>query len=612
MNPKEVLKDVFGYSEFRGNQEKVINSVLESKDSLVLMPTGGGKSLCYQIPSIVKKGVGIVISPLIALMQDQVNALKLLGVKAEALNSNLDFNSKIDIINQARSGELDILYLSPEKLCSEEFIYDLQGIDIALFAVDEAHCVSQWGHDFRPEYTLLNNIFNQFGDVPKIALTATADEATRKDIVKNLNLEKAKIFISGFDRPNIEYNVTLKNNQNKQLLTFLVEQGRFDSGIIYCGTRKKVDKTYELLKAKNYNVLPYHAGLNANVRQKNQEKFQNEEGAIMVATIAFGMGIDKSNVRFVVHLDLPKSMEAYYQETGRAGRDGLPSKVLMLYGLQDLIIQKRLIQESLAKDEIKYIELRKLNSLLGFCESVKCRRQVILGYFGETYEENCDNCDNCLKEQEAWEGLYEAQLALSCVYRTRQIFGVSYLVSVLRGEGNERVTNFNHDKLEVFGKGAHKSSKVWQSVFRQLIAYDYLKVDIEGYGSLMLTESARSILKGEQEIYFRLDPEVKTKTQRKAKDKKLSVVLDQGLEEELFLELKKLRLKIAKEQSVPPYIVFSDKTLVEMAKFKPGDLSAMSAIYGVGESKLARYGDIFLEKIQNYSSANSQSNEQAF
>lgn len=599
MQPLEVLKDVFGYSEFRGNQLEVINSILNNENALALMPTGAGKSLCYQIPAIIKDGVGVVISPLIALMQDQVNSLLQLGVKARALNSNFAYYTQQEIIAEARSGAIDLLYLAPERLCNAEFIEELNNINISLFAIDEAHCVSQWGHDFRPEYTLLNKVFEKFKNISRIALTATADKATREDIIKNLNLENANIFVSNFDRPNINYKVNLKNNANKQLLQFLSEQSGNEAGIIYCGSRNKVDKTHQLLEANNFRSLPYHAGLNSVQRQRNQEVFSNEEGVIMVATIAFGMGIDKSNVRFVLHLDLPKSLEAYYQETGRAGRDGLPAKAVMIYGLQDIILQKKMIQESNAHESIKIIELRKLNSLLGFCESINCRRKVVLNYFGDEHEGNCQNCDNCLEIQEVWEGLHEAQLALSCVYRTEQMFGVAYLIDVLRGVETERIKNFRHDTLQIFGKGKDIDIKTWNSVFRQLIANDFLSVDISGFGSLKLTESSRDVLSGNKEVYFRKDPIV-TKVSKVKKLKESTFTLENDFEESLFKELKALRLKLAKEQKVPPYIIFHDRTLVEIAKVKPISVEEFSNISGVGQSKLNRYGKSFLELIRNY------------
>src|SRR5512143_2062147 len=527
---QQILRDTFGYTSFRGAQQAIVEHVVTGGDALVLMPTGGGKSLCYQIPALLRGGTGIVVSPLIALMQDQVDALKQLGVAAAFLNSSLDAETAREVSRQLLRGELKLLYVAPERLMTESFLNLLerlssqgggrgckdaeasttthqQGNRIALFAIDEAHCVSQWGHDFRPEYRALTVLHERFPSVPRIALTATADAPTRREIVERLSLEQAEQFVSSFDRPNIRYRVTLKDNARKQLQTFLETEHPNDAGIVYCLSRKKVEETAAWLKEQGWDALPYHAGLDAAVRSKNQKRFLREEGVIMVATVAFGMGIDKPNVRFVAHLDLPKSMEGYYQETGRAGRDGLPANAWMAYGLGDVVSMRQMLLSGDAPEERKRVELRKLDALLGYCETTTCRHQSILRYFGEEHPGDCGECDNCLSPVDTWDATQAAQMALSCVYRTGQRFGVAHLIDVLLGKVTPNVEQFNHQQLSTFGIGKELAQQQWSSVYRQLVAAGFINVDMEAYGGLKLTEAARPVLRGEQAVWLRRDAE---------------------------------------------------------------------------------------------------------
>ena len=598
-SPQQILKSTFGYDSFRGNQEDIINHVISGKSCFVLMPTGGGKSLCYQIPALCLEGVTIVVSPLIALMQDQVGALKQVGVRAEAINSSMDQQHVWDIKNQLRNGDLDLLYVAPERLLMEDFFCFLSEVKIALFAVDEAHCVSQWGHDFRPVYTGLAILAEQFPDVPRIALTATADAPTRKDIMQRLGLEEDRVFTAGFDRPNINYAIVERQNSKKQLLDFIKTNHQKESGIVYCLSRKSVEETAVFLQKEGYNAHAYHAGMTTNNRQKNLETFLQEDAVIMVATIAFGMGIDKPDVRFVAHMNVPKNIEAYYQETGRAGRDGLPSNAWMSYGMNDIATQRSFIEDSNAEDNQKRIERQKLNSLLGLCEASTCRRQILLEYFGDSCQP-CGNCDTCLEKPETFDATIAAQKALSCIYRTEQRFGVGYLIDVLTGSEDQRIQNFGHDQLGVFGVGNEFSKVEWRGIFRQLVAMNFAKVDIAGHGGLQLSEAGRKFLKEKNEIRMRKH-KVKAKSERSSRSKrsaKVDLALDGEDENNLFDRLKAKRLEISKSQKVPPYVIFHDKTLVEMIKMQPKTAADMIDISGVGESKIEKYGAIFLEILQ--------------
>ncbi|MBT7953079.1 MAG: DNA helicase RecQ, partial [Gammaproteobacteria bacterium] len=507
----DVLKTTFGYDHFRDSQEQVIETLLAGQDALVLMPTGAGKSLCYQIPAMVRPGVGVVISPLIALMQDQVSALSQLGVKAAFLNSTLDYETERMVEDQLANGELDLLYIAPERLNSARMLSLLDRISIALFAIDEAHCVSQWGHDFRSDYLQLTLIEQRYPNVPRIALTATADERTRTEIIQNLHLADARHFISSFDRPNIQYRITQKSSAKQQLLDFIQSEHQGDAGIVYCLSRNSVDKTASWLNSKGIEALPYHAGLGKEERAHHQERFLREEGVVIVATIAFGLGIDKPNVRFVAHIDLPKSIEAYYQETGRAGRDGLPANAWMIYGLQDVVKLRQMMGTSDANEIYKRVERQKLDAMLGLCEIITCRRQALLAYFDDELKEPCGNCDTCLVPVETWDATEVAQKALSCAYRTDQRFGAGHLVDVLMGKDNAKVQQFGHHRISTYGIGKELSANQWKSVYRQLIARELLSVDAEGYGSLLLTEEARKVLLGKQTLFLRKDPEAKVK-----------------------------------------------------------------------------------------------------
>jgi len=596
------LQDVFGYSSFRGEQQDIVEHVVAGGDALVLMPTGGGKSLCYQLPALLRKGVGVVVSPLIALMQDQVDALKQLGVKAAFLNSSLNAEAFSEVTAALLRGELQVLYVAPERLLMPNFLTLLEQIEdsigIALFAIDEAHCVSQWGHDFRPEYRKLTVLHERFPRIPRIALTATADAPTRAEIIERLALEKARQFISSFDRPNIKYRVLAKANARQQLEAFIESEHPNDAGIIYCLSRRKVEETAEWLKAKGWDALPYHAGLDADIRNTNQKRFLREEGVIMVATVAFGMGIDKPNVRFVAHLDLPKSMEGYYQETGRAGRDGLPANAWMTYGLGDVVNMKQMLENSDAPAERQHVERQKLDALLGFCESTACRHQTILRYFGEQHPGECGQCDNCLTPTDTWDGTQAAQMALSCVYRTGQRFGVVHLIDVLLGKPNPKVTQFNHQELSTFGIGKSLSQTQWSSVFRQLVAGGYLETDMDAFGGLRLTEAARPVLRSEVMIWLRQDQEAPKRVSKVERSARVKEAYAGVADDPLWQALKAKRTELAKEQGVPPYLIFHDSTLLEILNHRPGSLTEMSKISGIGQAKLTRYGDAFLEVLE--------------
>lgn len=599
-SPLQILRSVFGYGEFRGDQEAVIYRVIDGGDALVLMPTGGGKSLCYQIPSIIRSGVGVVVSPLIALMQDQVHAMQQLGVKCTFINSTLTPEEANIREQMMRQNQYDLVYVAPERLMTNRFLNVLSETQLALFAIDEAHCVSQWGHDFRPEYIRLAELRTRFPEVPYIALTATADRPTRQEIVERLDLSAAQIFSSSFNRPNISYRVLQKNNARQQLLKFLRSEHPDDSGIVYCLSRKRVEDVTKFLQQNGYGALPYHAGLPVNIRGANQTRFLREEKIIIVATIAFGMGIDKPEVRFVAHLDMPKSVEAYYQETGRAGRDGLPADAWMSYGMADVTMLRQLMAMSNAEERIKRIERHKLDAMLGYCETTKCRRQVLLDYFGEQLNESCGNCDTCLEPVETWEGSEVAQKALSCVYRTGQRFGVAYLVDVLLGNNNHRVIDFGHDRVSTFGIGLELDTIQWKSVYRQLVAAGLLAVDIEGHGGLKLTAKSRPVLRGEEPILFRKDPLPTARSRPERRAKKFSLQPSDTNGKALWEALRSMRMTLAQDQNVPPYVIFHDTTLNDIITYRPRTLEELNYMSGIGQSKLEKYGKAILSVIEKH------------
>ncbi|MDQ6961761.1 MAG: DNA helicase RecQ [Mariprofundaceae bacterium] len=590
-----ILKNTFGYSDFRLSQAEIIQSLCQGQDALVIMPTGGGKSLCYQVPALVMDGVAVVISPLIALMQDQVHALHQLGVSAAYLNSTLSSLEVREVEDQLRNQELDLLYIAPERLLTNQSLQLLQQTKICLFAIDEAHCVSQWGHDFRPEYMQLSALAQQFPNIPRIALTATADERTRKEIKHNLCLDHAQSFVSGFDRPNICYRVVQQDNERQQLLQFIQEEHQGDAGIVYCLSRKKTEAIAKWLSGQGMQALPYHAGLPAAQRQQHQSRFLQDDGIIMVATIAFGMGIDKPDVRFVAHLSLPKSIEAYYQETGRAGRDGQPADAWMCYGLQDVVTLRQMMQKSDADAQHQRIEQQKLNAILGFCELTSCRRQMLLQYFDDELKEPCGNCDTCLNPVETWDATVAAQKALSCVYRTGQRFGVRHLVDVLRGKDSERIRNLGHHQVSTYGIGEDMEEAQWQSVYRQLVARNFLAVDEEAYGSLHLTQAADAILRGKQTLLLRKDK----KREKKAKRQRQDGQARQGL---FWDALRELRRKLAVEQDIPPYMVFHDSSLEAMLSLSNITLQGLGELSGIGKAKLEHYGEAFLAVIAQHQS----------
>ena len=595
---RDLLSRVFGYDRFRGQQEAIIEHTIAGGDSLVLMPTGGGKSLCYQIPALVRPGAAVVVSPLIALMRDQVDTLLQAGVSAACLNSTLAYEEALDVEARLRAGRIDLLYVAPERLLGERTLALLNEIDLALFAIDEAHCVSQWGHDFRPEYLQLSALHERFPAVPRIALTATADEPTRREIRERLDLHAARVFIAGFDRPNIRYRVVPKQSPREQLARLLDTEHRGDAGIVYCLSRRRVEETAAWLRERRVDARAYHAGLGARERADAQDAFVRGEGVVIVATIAFGMGIDKPDVRFVAHLDLPKSLEAYYQETGRGGRDGLPATAWMAYGLQDVITLRQMVEGSEADEARKRLEIRKLDAMLGYCELTTCRRQTLLAYFGETLEEPCGNCDNCLEPPESWDATEAAQQALSCVYRTGQRFGVGYVVDVLRGKDDDRIRRFRHDRLSTFGIGADLDAQQWRSVVRQLVARGLLSVDVEKYGSLKLTAAARPVLRGEATVELRRDAILQGKPRRSREARERAQPVLGAESQTLFDALRAHRRVLAGEQGVPPYVIFHDASLVEMAERRPRSLDEFGAIPGVGATKLERYGDTFIEVIR--------------
>ncbi|MDH5426059.1 MAG: DNA helicase RecQ [Gammaproteobacteria bacterium] len=592
-NAYHVLNKVFGYQDFRHQQADIIQALLNNEDAMVLMPTGGGKSLCYQIPAIIREGVGIVVSPLIALMQDQVDALTQLGLSAGYLNSNQTQESQREIEQQLINNEIDLLYITPERLLSNRMQSLLKQSSISLFAIDEAHCVSQWGHDFRKEYQQLNTLHQQFPGIPRIALTATADKRTRQEIIEQLDLHKAKTYLDSFDRPNIHYQIS-EQNSKAELLKFIQNSHQNEAGIIYCLSRKKVEEIANWLTEQGLQALPYHAGLHQQMREANQKRFLREDGIIIVATIAFGMGIDKPDVRFVAHLNLPKSIEAYYQETGRAGRDGLPADAWMAYGLKDLMMLKQMIQES-DNEMQQRISHSKLDSLMALCETTSCRREHLLNYFDEATKSSCGNCDICISPPETWDATEACRKALSCIYRTEQRFGVGYLTDILLGKSNERILQNGHDKVTTYGIGKDISLNEWKSIYRQLIAMGYININFEQYGALTLTDKARPLLRGEVELKLRKQTK---KAAKKSETKAKSALRE--IDEQLFEALRQCRYDLSKLESVPPYVIFHDKTLIEMSRKRPSTLEQMGHIAGIGEKKRDKFGKQFLDIIKQH------------
>ncbi len=595
-DPLQILKTVYGYDAFRGRQAEIIRHVMEGNNAFVLMPTGGGKSLCYQIPALARDGMGLIVSPLIALMVDQVAALRQAGVRAEALNSDLSPEARRALWRDIRAGEVDILYAAPETLLKPDVLDALQSVELSLIAVDEAHCLSQWGHDFRPPYRQLDMLIERFPSTPRMALTATADEPTRLEILGHLEIKEDDAFIAGFDRPNIRYAIMEKDNPRAQLKRFLKDRDG-ESGIVYCLSKRKVDETAAWLREEGRDALPYHAGMDKAAREENQTRFQHGEAVIIVATVAFGMGIDKPDVRFVVHIDLPGSIEAYYQETGRAGRDGLPSDVLMLYGYEDIALRNRFIEESDAADQRKYMERQKLDALLGLAETASCRRQVLLSYFGDRCEP-CGNCDTCAEPPDLFDGAIAAQKLLSCIYRTGERFGQAYVIRVLLGIEDERISRFGHDRITTYGIGKEHDNRTWRAILRQMVALRMIDVDLSGHGGLSISEDGRRFLREKPALMLRI-PSAPRSARQSAPRRAASTVLPES-DRSLFEALRTKRMEIARAQNVPPYVIFHDKTLIELAMVKPASAKEMAEIPGVGDTKLERYGPAFLAAIMQH------------